>query len=115
MGYVFLVLGILALGAAAFFTITPLRDYHRDRHSKAISKPLLTKLGIALGCYMGAGLFLQIAIALLAQWDFWNGYGAMGIIGAALFVPSFALLWICFFVRFARPDTEPKQLKIIKI
>ena len=115
MGYVLLVFGILALGAAVFFTVTTLLSYKKDRRHKALDKQHLQKLGIALGCYFVSAIMLQMSIALLANWDLSTGLWVMAVAGAALFLPSFALLWMAFTLRFSRPDTEPKQLRIIKI
>ena len=115
MGYVLLVLGILAFGAAGFFTVTTLREYKIDRRHKELNKKQLQRLGIVLGCFAASAILIQMCIVLLANWDLGSGMWVMAVVGAALFLPSFALLWMAFFLRFGRPDTDPKQLRIIKI
>lgn len=115
MEYVFLVLGILSWGGALFLTFKTLIGIKKSRMVKQIPQSDLKMLGLALGLYALAGGMCQAATASFMHWDCVNGFGAMAIIGAVFFCPSFALLWISFFLRFWRADLEPKQLKLIKI
>ena len=115
MGYLFLVLFIVAFGGGLGAWIYQLRKYEKDRKRNSIDKPMAKWLLVGWIAFGLAGIFAPIATAYLSNWQFTPGKLSMACFACYFFFTAFSCLWGCFYLRFYRPDTVKKQLKLIKI
>ena len=120
MDYVYLAIGLVVTGMGLFALISRLRAYRHDDKANSLSKTRLRWVVGGLLCMAVAGFFLQQSIDDLAGFSsgsnpMSSGRSAMALFGASLFFLFFSTLWSCFYLRFYRPDTEEKQMKLIKL
>ena len=115
MGYLYLTIGLVFLGAGLYFIIKNLRGYRKDEKAKSMGKKTIEFWGIGAGLVALGCLSLQLSLHKLAGFKMEPGRVAMALVGAFFFGAFMATLWSSFYLRFYRPDTEEKQLKLFKI
>ena len=115
MGYLFLILCLAALVGGVGIWISQLRKYWKDKKRNAIDKQTGKLLLLGWICISLSGVFAPLATGYLSNWPFSPGKMAMACFASLFFFTSFSCLWGSFFVRFYRPDTTKKQLRLFKI
>ncbi len=115
MGYFYLVFGLLLLGGGLFALIRTLRMYRKDKQRNSFQKEDIIWLGAGLGAIALSGIFLQLSVHVLSEFELDAGHQAMSLVGAFLFFLFFTSLWTGFYVRFYLPELVADQMKIAKI
>ena len=115
MGYLFLVICLGCLLSASAIWFIQLRKYGKDKKVKLLDKKVLKLLLIGWICFGVSGATFPLAAGLLSNWAFEPGRMVLACIAGLVLFASFTSLWGSFYLRFYRPDTDAKQLKIIKL